>query len=508
MTVKAPTHAELTVQVAALTDQLEVVTEAAIDAQRMLDAEDRGWLTVGGSQGEVIDRDAIMSVAAVAQVHAIADPLIKRAVNLRVAYLGAPSMAARSDGDQDVNAVIQAFLDDEANAQVISDAQAAAKREIARETGGNTFHALPTSPLTGRVQIRTVPAREITSIVTNPEDAVDVWLYRREWTATVLEQGHTGLTRSRRETRRAYYPDVRHRPATRPRTIDGLPVHWDTPIIHTRVNTPEGSQWGVPDVLAALPWAKGYKAALEDWARHNKALAAIAYKASVKGRRGAAAVRDRMPTGDTVGGTVVHGEGQVFEAVSKSGAALDSSAAKPLAGMVASSMDVPLTMLLSDPGTTGARAVAETLDRPLELAILARRAVDTTFLTTVLRHVIREAVRAPRGPLRGTVTRDPDTGREIVTLTSGQEYGISVDWPDLSTLTLDTLVDALAKVDGMDVVDPLVLARLVLVALGVDNVDEELEKVTDDDGHFVPPSARTALAAQSAGYDGAGRDQD
>lgn len=60
----------------------------------------------------------------------------------------------------------------------------------------------------------------------------------------------------------------------------------------------------------------------------------------------------------------------------------------------------------------------------------------------------------------------------------------------------------------MDVVDPLVLARLVLVALGVDNVDEELEKVTDDDGNFVPPSARTALAAQSAGYDGAGRDQD
>ena len=59
-------------------------------------------------------------------------------------------------------------LDDPANSQVIGNAQAAAAREVARETGGNTFHAMPTSPLTGRVQIRAIPAGEIRDILTNP----------------------------------------------------------------------------------------------------------------------------------------------------------------------------------------------------------------------------------------------------------------------------------------------------------------------------------------------------
>jgi hypothetical protein len=61
-----------------------------------------------------------------------------------------------------------------------------------------------------------------------------------------------------------------------------------------------------------------------------------------------------------------------------SGATIDSGSGKPLAGMVAAALDVPITMLLADPGVTGARATAETLDKPLELTTGSRRSCGRT----------------------------------------------------------------------------------------------------------------------------------
>lgn len=498
----SPTVADLEHQVEELTDQL---AEASLSAQSLLSADDLGWASLAGDSTDLISREAILKTARVGRVMVVADPLIKRGVSIRVAYLGTPSISAATGDDeagQDVNAVIQAFWDDPSNTETLTSAQACEERERERATDGNTFHALVTSPRTGRVQVRRIPFEQVQDVITDPDDAATRWLYLRQWTQRVVEQGYTGLTRSRTETRRAYYPDVTYRPATRPRSIDGIPVYWDRPIVHTEVNRPSGSRWGVPDVLAAIPWAKGYKDALQDMAKHNKALAVVAYKASVQGRRGAAAVRERMPMAPgEAGQTAIVGAGNDLTAVNKTGAALDGKTAEPLAGLVAAALDVPKTMLLADPGVTGARATAETLDRPLENDRLARRRLDTDMLVTILEHVVREAVRAPAGPLRGVVTRDPDTGRELVTLTGGQEPGIVVDWPDLSKVDPAALMETIAKADGMDVVPPEIVARLVMLALGIDDVDEVIDAMRDDDGTFIPPSREQAHTDATAGYD-------
>lgn len=508
-TTPQPTVADLELAVEDLTDQLR---EASLSAQSVLAADDYGWSRVTGDQAEVIGRDAILQVARVARVMVAVDPLIKRGVGIRVAYLGVPAVAADSGedtGGQDVNAVIQAFWDDPGNSDTFTSAQACEERERARATDGQHFHALITSPRTGRVQVRRIPLEQVRDIVTDPEDAASPWLYRREWTQRVVEQGYNGSTRSRTETRRAYYPDVNYRPTTRPRTIDGIPVEWDKPVVHTVVNRPDGSRWGVPDTMAAIPWARGYKDALQDWAKHNKALASIAFTASAATRKGAAAARQRIPAGDgEAGRTVITGTDSGLSAVNKAGAQMSASAAEPLAGLVASSLDVPKTMLLSDPGVTGARATAETLDRPLELDRLARRGLDAGLIRTVLHHVIREAVRAPAGPLRGTVRRDPDTGREIVALAGEQDSGITIDWPSLDKVDIASLMQALSTADGMDLVPPETIARLVLVALGVDDVDEVLAELRGPDGTYERPAhaadARDASAALDIA-DGQGR---
>lgn len=487
---------------------LETLEEASLDAQRLLAAEDRGWARLGSMDGDVIDRDAILEVAKVARVMTVADPLIKRAVNLRVAYLGSPSVSAPSSDDgQDINAVVQAFMGDPENADTFASVQACVARERAFNTDGNIFLALPTDPRTGRVRVRSIPPEQITEIITDPEDAATRWLYKRVYSAKRVTQNALGTTSTVTDTRTVFYPDVNFRPATRARSIDGHDVEWDKPVVHDHVNTPAGSLWGVPDVLAALPWARGYKDFLEDWAKLHKALATVAFRASARSKRGGAQVRERfasVPEGQ-VGGVAVTAEGTTFEAVSKSGATIDAGSSKPLAGMVAAALDIPVTMLLSDPGVTGARATAETLDRPLELERLLRRAVHADLIRTVLGHVIREAVRAPGGTLRGTIVRDRDTQRETIDLSGDQQHDITVDWPSLEKVDVKTVLEALAIADSLDVVDPLTIARLVLVALGIDDVDGELDLVKDDDGNFVPPTQ--AVAAALSPYDGAGNPQ-
>lgn len=513
MTVDA-TPAPTLEQVARLEDTLELVQEALVDAQ--MAADEAGWAKLGSDDAAMLSREELRKAANLARVMVVADPLISRAVNLRVAYVWGRGVTVQArqekDAEQDVNAVVQAFLDDPSNQATFSSGQAREELERRLATGGQAFHALVTSPLSGRVQVRVIPAREVDDVICNPEDGAEPWFYKRTYTRTVVEAGYAG-TRTRRETRTVYYPAVGYWPKMRPSTVDGRPVEWDKPVLHTVVNRPEGSTWGVGDVYAALAWARGYKEFLEDWARLVKALSRFAFRATAKNRAGAAAVRGRLAaaptTGDgAVGGTVVTAEGQTFEAIGKSGATIDSQSGRPLAAMVAAATDVPVTMLLADPGVTGARATAETLDEPLRLVIEMRRNLHSGLIRRVLGYVVDQAVKAPQGPLKGRVGRDPVTGREVVTLAGEQDRSVVVAWPDLSKDSLESLVKAIVEADGTQKLPPLVIAQLLLTALDVQDADEVLAGLVDTDGNFIYPEATvgdTAAAAATAAFRG-GRD--
>ena len=502
-----PTTQEPTV--ADLEFQVETLTEALSDAARMLGREDVGWTLLGG-QSELINRRQLQETSALARVMAVADPLVKRGINLRIAYVWGQGVdiEARQDDNakQDVNAVVQAFLDDPSNEASFTSAQAREEFERALATDGQRFLALPTSPLTGRVQVRTIPEVEVDEVVTDPEDSATPWYYKRTYTTLVIEPGYTGSTRRRRETRTVYYPALGFRPSVRPKTVDGKPVEWDKPVLHVVVNRPEGSSWGVPDALAALPWAQGYKGFLEDWSRLVKALSRFAFQVTAKSAKGAQSVRTKISSpndSSAVGQTVTVGPDQSISAIGKSGATIDSGSGKPLAALVASALEIPVTMLLGDPGVTGARATAETLDRPLELMIQSRQRLHSTVIQRVLDYVIDQAIKAPRGPLRGTVTVDPLTRRETVTLAGDQPRQVTVSWPRIDDDSLTDVLSAIEKADGTQKMPPLVLLRLMLQAFKVEDVDEVLASVTDADGNFIwPEDAAAATSQQDAVRDG------
>ena len=510
MTVVTTTHPQAHMieideaDLATLLHEHEALQEALSDALRaspgavdLLRADEAGWSRIGADQDEPIDREKLLDVIARARVMAVSDPLIKRGLILRQAYVwgkGVQIQSVQEDGTgQDVNAVIQAFLDDPSNADTFASAEAHQARERTLGTDGNVLLSLITDPLTGRVQVRTIRVGQIVDRITNPDDEAEVWLYKREQRVRVVESGTLpSTTRTRWETRRTYYPALGFTPSVRAKILDGIQIEWDKPVLHVAVNAI--GAWGVPDAYAATPWAIAFRDFLSDWARIARALSRIAFQATAKTKTGAAQVRQRLgaaPLDHTshapIGQTAIMGEGQRLEAIGKTGATIDSGSGLPLAAHAAAGLGIPVTVLTANPTTVGARATADTLDPPLRAEMKMRQDLHASILRRVLDHVIDQAIKAPQGPLTGTIRIDRITGREVIELAGGQDRTIEVDFPDVSETPLDVLMAAIEKADGMDLLPPLVLARLVLLALEVDNVDAVLAEITDANGDFAPP---------------------
>src|SRR5690606_14422211 len=181
-----------------------------------------------------------------------------------------------------------------------------------------------------------------------------------------------------------------------------VPVRWDAPVVHVKVNALSGWKFGIGDAYAAIDWARAYKDFLSDWATLVRSLSRFAWRltargskqAAAKARLAAAPVRDGADPAHA-GATAIQSPDMMLEAIPKTGATIDSESGRPLAAMVAAALDVPVTMLLGDPGLVGARATAETLNTPTENMAAGRRAVWEEAIVAIVRHVILSRIRAP-----------------------------------------------------------------------------------------------------------------
>jgi hypothetical protein len=498
---EASAVAEARAREAATHHHNEVLTESMVDLERML--EDRGWKRLTAAGENQFTRQGLREASEVARVMAVANPLIKRGLGIRQAYVWGQGVQiqARANGkndqnkaEQDVNAVVQAFLDDPGNRAALTGDQAQEENERALGTDGNVFIACFTNPVTGYVQARTVPFDEITDIILNPDDRDDPWYYERTWVEQRVDIKTARLVTTQRK---AYYPALTYRPAQRVRSIDGHEVVWDAPIHHVSANRLDGWKFGIGDAYAALPFARLYRDFLTDWATLVKALSQFAWKATSGNKSQSQRLRQalaRRPQGDQipgndggVGSTFVGPADVNLEAIPKTGATIDSESGRPLAAMAAAALGVPVTTLLADPGQTGARAVAETLNLPTRLEMTQRRSLWENTLRAIVAYVITQAVKAKAGPLQGTITRDPFTGREVLALAGDTDTTIEFDWPPLDEIPVATIVEAIAKADSTKTIPPVQIAKLLLKAFNVKDADEIIDDLTDDDGNWLDP---------------------
>ncbi len=473
-------------------DNEDLLAESFADLAAQM--SDPGWIRMSAQFEQEFSAEGMRQIRAICRLFAIKNPLVKRGLSLRTAYVWAQGVeiAARANGkqrgEQDVQAVVAAFLSDPGNERAFTAPAARERLERCLGTDGEFFPTLFTLPTTGQVQVRVVGADEITEIIYNPQDRSEPWYYRRVWVqATLNADGQTV-----EEQKEQFHPAIDYKPKTKPKQFGRIPVVWDAPMMHVKVGDLEGWQRGVPDAYAAVDWARAYKEFLEDWARLVKSLSKFAWRLTAKGAQRTQA-RTRLATTPTdangnvsnVGNVAIIPPEQHLDAIPKSGATVDSESGKPLAAMIAAALDVPLTMLLADPGQTGARAVAETLDLPTELAMGQRRGLWAGVYRRILQYAITEAVRASGGPLKGTIVVD-GYGRETVKLQGDTTTDIQVDFPDIDQEP-ERVIKSIVEASSTGTLPPEEVARLLLTALGVEDVETLIEAMTGDNGEFLWP---------------------
>lgn len=455
-----------------LRDMVEVLSESLVDVEASFRREDQGWQRLGMDQSGGFTPQFRKARTAEAVAASVIDPLIKRATILRAAYIfaGGVQVGVRDDAQegQDVGAVVAQFWGDEDVQQTFSSTQALLTHERQCATHGELFFALPTDQRTGRVRVRSLPPAQFGDIIFDPEDAARPWFYPR---ATVTADGQPVTV---------LHPALSYRPASRPASFGGQSIRWDAPVLHVAVNTVGGR--GVGDLWAAIPWARTYKGFLTDWAALMRALSKVATVLRTRGdkvQRAAQHMAGMMQPGSGVSLTA----DDQLEALSTSGARFDADSGRPLAVMVAAALDLPVTTLLGDPGVTGARATAESVAEESWAPFSLRQDMWGMVIRQIVDYVIDSAVIAPLGGLRGTIWRDGD---RLTAVLPGDDRTVIVAFPERDDTAAIDKVKAIVAADQTEKLPPLTVARLLLEALGVPNLDEVLAQVTDDEGHFIP----------------------
>lgn len=489
----AATHDELL--------RVSAVAERALESLAALELsrENKGWESLTAWAKEEFSRAGLRRMSDQGRVMGIANMLIKRAREVRHAYTwgGGVTISAK---DSQVNEVIQAFLDDESNTETYSGAQARQMLEGELFDEGNSFRAHYTNPITGRVQVRYLPFDEIETVVSAPGDKATPRYYLRRWSELDPATGEV-VFRTKAYPALKFQPEPKNRLDSVKFNGDEYPLDWDTPVRHIKVNAGRNATFGIGDSYAALPWAMLYKGFLEDWAALMKTLAKIAYE--VRSGSSAASQQKRAQIQATLnssaaGGIANLGGDATLEPMAKSGATLDSESARPLGAAVAAAVGLPVTILMADPGQTGARAVASTLDRPTRLTFEARRELHAEADRDTLSYVIECAVLCPQGALQGKGEELRQDDRVTVKFNDVADASVDIVWPSLDDVDIKTMIDSISVAADLPDMPRLPMIKAALAVLGIQNMDEVIDEITDDDGNLVSQDTNAGDVATRA----------
>lgn len=477
---------------------IELLQERIGELEGVLD--DRGWQRIHGDSSEYeFSRAMLDFVMRWSRAAKLANPIINHAVEVQSHYVFGQGMSVKA-AHPDIDAYIRRWMEQPDHQDELFGHEALIAAEEALTTDGNLFWVFFPNRTTGEVRLRSIPLEQIRQIITNPDDRRDPWYYLRAWSVRKPD----GST----ETREALYPDWRHDPRDKPEsaTIGGkaYPVVWDAPVYHVRVGGLRTMLFGVPETYPALPWARSVKEFHETSATVRQAQARFAAKVTAPNKRGVAAAKAKMGTAlttDTVrdtnpppadGSLFIGSQGFDYNVLKLAGQAPAHGEARGLVLMTAAGVGIPETILMGD-ADVGNLATSKTLDRPTELKMRARQTLWMSVLRSILDYVVDWALTAPQGELRrlatraadGTVTMrvDPETGKPV-------DRHIDIDMPSILERDVKQFVEAVLMAYTNGGLTPRQMAALVMSALGMDDLDEELAELfpedEGDDGEEAP----------------------
>lgn len=473
--------------------------------------EEREWIAVSnGNNIFEFSRTFLGTVTRLARLLFLKNPLISRGVKIKADYVFGRGVNI-SAKDDDINDVIQKFLEDKQNQTELTAQQARLQKEIELQTDGNIFFVLVPHSKTGHIRVHSIPADEITDIITDPANRKAAWYYKREWYEVVTDL-NTGITKE--EKRTAYYRDWRNKPDQERQTIGGNPVDNTGFVYHIKVGGFSDWKFGVSELYAPSAWAKAYNFFLENWSKIVAAYATFAFKVTTTGgKQGVTAAVNKLGTSVTAsspiernpspakGSNIVMQDGNDIQPVRTAGATTSAEDGRYLLLMVAAGVGLPETFFGNV--SVGSLATATSLDRPTELMLTNRQTLWADIYNDIIQFVLYYAIKAIEGPLRAIADIEiNEYGEEYVVYDESIDSHVDIDFPSITTHSLTEHMTALTQAAPF-IPDAKTMARMVLTALGENDIDTLIERLYPenaappaDQGEVDPATAALTQAAQ------------
>ena len=466
----------------------ELLQERIAELELALD--DVGYERIGDSNfDKQFTKASIDKIAAMARVYWLKNPLVKRAVATQANYVfgqGVDVVAA----DEDVQTVVDAFMEDSKNRTELTGEQAMLTKETELQVTSNLFFTFFTDPLNGATRVRTIPLSEITRIIYNPDDSKEPWYYYRQW------QQPKEAGSQKYEMHQAMYPDINYMPkGGLPKHFNGIEVMTLNPVYHVKTNCLSDMEYGVSEIYAAIDWAKAYKDFLEDWYTIVKSLSKFAWKATSKsGATGMAQAKQVLEGAINGGSNPLNSDlpGQAAQVwmssdnfdlapMPKSGATVAVDDGRRALLMVCAATGI-YEHYFGDP-STGNLATAKAMEQPMLLMFQERQELWTDVFNTILGYVINQSALKPGGKLRGVMSFN-DYGESYVDM-GDTDRSVDVKFPPILQEDVNERIDAIVKsvtLSGQtpaNTIDLKTATTQMLTALGEDT--DIVDKLFPDD---------------------------
>lgn len=449
-----------------------------------LELENRDWVRIddlyqGNNQ---LSLRAIKMIAREARLFFLQNPLINRGTQVTSDYTFGRGISINAR-DEEINTVIQQFIDDKQNQKEITSHPAMLLKDRELQCDGNLFLLFFVHTGTGRVRVRTIPLDEIDSIICDKEDRKTPQYYKRVY----------NNSENKPETK--YYRDwqLDNDVPDAPNAED------DCYVMHIKTGAFSDWKFGVCEFYSTHKWARAYNKFLSNWSVLMEAYARFAMVINTEGgSRGVQAVKEKIQTtisatgGDgiernpppAVGSTAVMDKRMALDVVKTAGATTKAEEGRRLELMVCAGLGLGEHML--GDVSVGTLATAESLDRPTELKFSNRQEMWQSIDKAICQFVIKHAVLAPNGPLASLATIvTNEYGEQEIIFGTGIDTRLTIKFPEIISLNVKDQIAAvvtMATLDGKTIqfFDARFIVEQLLQSLGVDDIDEILDSMFAD----------------------------
>lgn len=269
------------------------------------------------------------------------NPTIKKAVNARIGYIWGRGVEFSGSGTQKM-------LNNKRNKRLLFSPSAQETLEKQLATDGNVWAIKDKTT----EEVRFLPMEEISGWVLDEFDQTRVIYWLHEYTIV----RHNFSTGEETVTPVKVFYAASDYTGAKVASIDGIRVDRNVTVSHLKVNAQRGWLFGMPDIMAAMFWAKAHKELFEAGTTYVKAQGKFASKvvSKTKGGAGNAAARIAegphrdLNSGEVLdsGGTAVMSGGLDYQLMGKMSGGVDFDKFDPVAALVAVGLDIPLSVII------------------------------------------------------------------------------------------------------------------------------------------------------------------